>query len=42
MSRMSGNEKNSVRYFGDGSQLANCILDSRAMCHMTPQVLDLS
>ena len=35
---MSGNEKNSSRYFGDSSKLTNWILDSGATFHMTPQV----
>ena len=35
---MSGNDKIPSRYFGDGSQLTNCILDSEEMCHMKPQV----
>ena len=35
---MSGNEKNSSRYFGDSSKLSNWILDSGATFHMTPQV----
>ena len=35
---MSGNDKISSKYFGDSSQLTNCILDSGAMCHMKPQV----
>ena len=34
------NDKSSSRYFGDSSQLTNCILDSRATCHMIPQVSD--
>ena len=33
-----GNDKSSSRNFGDSSQLTNLILDSVAMCHMTPQV----
>ena len=40
MARMSGNDKNYSRYFGDSSQLTNSILDSGATCHMTPQVSD--
>ena len=40
MSRLSGNEKRSRRDFGDNSQWTNFILDSGAMCHMTPQVSD--
>ena len=37
---MSRNEKRSSTDFGDSLQLTNWILDSGAMCHMTPQVLD--
>ena len=40
MSRMSDNDKSPSRYLGDSSQLTNWILDSGAMCHMTPHVLD--
>ena len=40
MSRMSSDdERKSVKY-GDSSQSTNWILDSGAMCHMTPEVLD--
>ena len=38
MAHMYGNDKFYSRYFGDISQLTNCILDSGATCHMTPQV----
>ena len=38
MARMSGNDKCPSGNFGDSSQLANWILDSGAMCHMTPEV----
>ena len=38
MACMSDNEECSGRYFGDSSQLTNCILDSRPTCHMMPQV----
>ena len=42
MARMfSDDERKSVKY-GDSSQLTNCILDSRATCHMTPEVSDFS
>ena len=34
---MSVNDESSSRYFGDNSQLTNLILDSVAMCHMTPE-----
>ena len=40
MAQISGNDKSSNGYFGDSSQLTNRILDSGAMCHMTPQVSD--
>ena len=40
MAQMSGNEKRSSTDFGDSLQLTNWILDSGAMFHMTPQVLD--
>ena len=40
MERMSSDEEhNSVKY-GDSSQFTNWILDSRATCHMTPEVSD--
>ena len=35
---MSGNEKCLSGNFGDSLQLTNCILDSREMVHMTPEV----
>ena len=38
---MSGNDECPSENFGDSSQLNNRILDSRAMCHMTPEVSDL-
>ena len=40
MTRMSGNDESTSRYFGDSSQLTNWVLDSGEMCHMTPQVSD--
>ena len=40
MARMSGNERGSIRNFGDSLQLNNWVLDSGAMCHITPQVSD--
>ena len=40
MSRMSGNDKSSSRYFGDILKLTNQILDSGETCHMAPQVSD--
>ena len=39
MARMSDNEECSSRDFGNSSKLTNCILDSGATCHMTPEVL---
>ena len=36
MSRMSDNKKCSSRDFSDSSQLTIWILDSGAICHMTP------
>ena len=38
MARMSGNDECPSENFGDSSQLTNCILDSGATCHMTPEV----
>ena len=40
MARMSGNDECPSANFGDSSQLTNWILDSRATCHMTPEVSD--
>ena len=40
MARMSGNDKCPSGNYGYSSQLTNWILDSGAMCHMTPQVSD--
>ena len=40
MERMSNNYECLSRDFGESSQRTNCILDSGATCHMTPQVLD--
>ena len=37
---ISDNGENSGRYFGDSLHLANLVLDSGAMYHMKPQVLD--
>ena len=39
MARISGNDESFSRYFGDSLQFTNCILDSIATYHMTPQVL---
>ena len=38
MARNSGNDECPNGNFGDSSKLTNCILDSGAMCHMTPEV----
>ena len=38
MARMSSNDEFLSGNFGDSSQLTNWILDSRATCHMTPEV----
>ena len=40
MARMSGNDECTSGNFGDSLQLTKCTLDSEAMCHMTPEVLD--
>ena len=40
MSRMSGNNECPSGNVGDSSQSTNWILDSRATCHMTPDVSD--
>ena len=40
MARMSSNDKRNSEKYVDSSQLTNWILDSGAMCHMTPEVLD--
>ena len=40
MARMSGNDECPSGTFGDSYQLTNCILDSRATCHMAPEVSD--
>ena len=36
---MSSNDECSSENYGDSSQLTNWILDSGAMCHMTPEIL---
>ena len=41
MARMSGNDECPSGNFCHNSQLTNCILDSGATCHMTPQVSDV-
>ena len=40
MENMSDNYESPSKDFGDSLQLNNWILDSGAMCHMTPQVYD--
>ena len=35
---MSGNDENSSRDFGESYQLTNWVLDSGAICYMTPNV----
>ena len=40
MARMSNNDKFPSGNFGVSSQLTNCILDSGATCHVTPDVSD--
>ena len=40
MARMSVNDECPIGNFGDSSQLTNCILYSRATCHMTSEVSD--
>ena len=40
MARMYGNEKSSIREFGDSLKFTNWILDSGVKCHMTQQVSD--
>ena len=38
MALMSTNAESFRRHFGDSSQMTNCILDSGATCHMTPDI----
>ena len=40
MAQMSTDDKRESKDYGESSQLTNWILDSRAMCHMTPEVTD--
>ena len=40
MARMSSDDKRENKDYGDSLQLTNCILDSGATCHMTPEVTD--
>ena len=41
MARMSNDDKRENKDYGDSLQLTNCILDSGATCHTTPEVTDL-
>ena len=38
IARISSNDKRSSENYSESSQLTNWILDSGAMCHMTPEV----
>ena len=40
MVRMSSDDERESKQYGDSSKLTNWILDSGAICHMTPEVLD--
>ena len=40
MAQMSNDDLSKNKYYGDSSQLTNWILDSGAICHMTPEVTD--
>ena len=40
MAKMSSNIESPRRYFGHSLKLIDYILDSGAMCHMTPQISD--
>ena len=40
MARISNDDVPKNKYYGDSSQLTNWILDSRATCHITPEVTD--
>ena len=40
MARMSSDDEHKSVKYGDSLQLTNWILDSRAACHMTPEVTD--
>ena len=40
MARMSNDDKHKYIDYGHSSQSTNSILDSGAMCHMTPEVTD--
>ena len=40
MARMSSNDERKSENYGDSLQLTNCIIDSGATCHMTPEVSD--
>ena len=38
MENMSSNAESTITYFGDRLQPTNCILDSGATCHTTPDI----
>ena len=40
MARMYNDDVRKNKDYGDSLQLTNCILDSGATCHMTPEVTD--
>ena len=40
MAGMSGNDKSSIRDFGDSSKLTDWILYSGVTCHLTPHISD--
>ena len=40
MAQMSSNGIRKSEKYGDSLQLTNCILDSGATCHMTPEISD--
>ena len=40
MTQMSNDDEREIKEYGDSLQLTNWILDSRATCHMTPEVTD--
>ena len=40
IAQMSSDDKRKSKDYGDISQLTNCILDSGATCHMTPEFTD--
>ena len=40
MERMSTNVESPIRYYEDGSQLTNWMLESGATCHIIPEISD--